>query len=235
MSDFYKIGIIVADSDEFAPLEQMSEILCATREDAFGHKILKFTIESGSKSAQVCAILSGIGKVNAATAAAFLATRGCDIIINYGLSGGISGVRRGDICLPDKFLEHDFDLTGLGYAPCEKPGQEYIYNADSELLDLFTEIVPTAKRGTAVSGDSFVTDDCMREKLKNTFGATSCDMETAAIAYVCTTFSVPFGCVRKISDDAGNDAADLYRESNAQNDGQLIDIVIKAIKRAIDR
>ena len=35
-----------------------------------------------------------------------------------------------------EFLEHDFDLTGIGYKPCEKPSQKYIYDAETgELVE----------------------------------------------------------------------------------------------------
>ena len=66
---------------------------------------------------------SGIGKVNAAVAATALAEQGVHIILNCGLSGGISGIGKNEISIPNKFLEHDFDLSGLGYKLCQKPGQ----------------------------------------------------------------------------------------------------------------
>lgn len=222
MPNFKKIGIIVADEDEFKPL---AERVCRGEfTEAFFLKRRILSFKAGS--AEVSAVLCGIGKVNAAAAAAHLVDTGCEIILNYGLSGGISGVARGDICVCNRFLEHDFDLTGIGYRPCEKPGQAYVYKADERLTELILSRIPGAAVGTAATGDCFVSDASLREFLKNEFGAACCDMETAAIAYVCEYAGVPFACVRRISDDAGADAAVSYREMNTSGDVSLSDFII---------
>lgn len=225
-----KIGIVVADNDEYKTLKDY--ILKGDYEDysilgRIGHK---FNILTDNGKAEVVSILCGIGKVNAAAATMHLCDLGCDVILNYGLSGGISGVRRGDICVPDRFLEHDFDLTGIGYKPCEKPSQKYIYEADGNLLKLFGEFLKDYKSGTAVTGDCFICDKAQSDSLKNAFGATSCDMETAAIAYVCEFANIPFLSLRRISDDAGDDALSSYREMNTSNETVLSDLVIDFCK-----
>ena len=155
---------------------------------------------------------------------------GCNIILNFGLSGGISGVFKGDVCLCDKFLEHDFDLTGIGYKPCEKPSQRYVYNADVLLIEKFKQIFSNVKVGTAVTGDRFICNEKDREYFKNEFSAMSCDMETAAIAYVCDFANIPFLALRRISDDAGADAVDSYREMNTAAEAVLSDYIIDFIK-----
>lgn len=221
-----KIGIIVADTDEYKPLSDFIEKGEFSEYSFLGRKGHRFNISN----AQVISLLCGIGKVNAAAAAAHLADIGCDIILNFGLSGGISGVKRGDICIPDRFLEHDFNLTGIGYKPCEKPGQQYIYEADKALMKTALRLLPEAKTGTAVSGDCFVCDEDLRTALKEQFNAMSCDMETAAIAYVCSFANIPFLALRRISDDAGNDAENAYREMNISSETLLSDYIIWLIK-----
>ena len=69
--------------------------------------------------------------------------------------------------------------------------------------------------------------------LKNEFGAMSCDMETAAIAYVCSFSNVPFLALRRVSDDAGDNATESYREMNSQDDTLLSDYLIEIIKELI--
>lgn len=229
-----KIGIIVADGDEYKPLADFISALEHSEYSYLGRIGHKFVLNHLGNSAEVISVLCGIGKVNAAAAAAHLVDIGCNIILNYGLSGGISGVRRGDVCLCDRFLEHDFDLTGIGYKPCEKPSQKYIYEAGGKLLKLFKEFLPDVKIGTAVTGDRFVCDEEQRTNLKNSFGAMSCDMETAAIAYVCEFSSTPFLALRRISDDAGADAVDSYREMNTSNETLLSDILIDFCKYLMD-
>ena len=220
-----KIGLVIADSDEFLPLEKKAEQLNAVPVTVAGRRALKFT----ARNAEVTAVLCGIGKVNAAVAATALAERGADILLNCGLSGGISGVARGQLTIPNRFLEHDFDLSGIGYKLCEKPGQEYIYSADEKLLAALLKIVPAAAVGTAVCGDCFVSDAQLRDKLKAEFSAMSCDMETAAIASVAHFYSLPFLALRKVSDDAGNDAGADYRELNILAEDVLITAILELI------
>ncbi len=229
-----KIGIIVADADEYKPLAQRiekgeyEEYSFLTRR---GHR---FNISTENGNATVISILCGIGMVNAAVIASHFKTIGCDIILNYGLSGGISGVRRGELSLGTSFVEHDFDLTGLGYKPCEKPSQEYVYMADEKLISLMEGFIPNIKKGTAVSGDSFICDSRVSERLKTDFGAMSCDMETAAIGYVCSFGDMPFLALRRISDDAGDNAEDSYREMNDKAEALLSDIILDFIPVIID-
>lgn len=226
-----KIGIIVADVDEFAPLADRIMRGEYTETAYLKRRVLEFELCEG---VTVLVVLCGIGKVNATAAAAHFADIGCDMILNYGLSGGISGVSRGDICLCTSFLEHDFDLTGIGYKPCEKPAQEsFIYSADKKLCDIAEKILPSVKKGTAVTGDCFVSNEKLRTFLKEEFNAMSCDMETAAIAYVCEYSDLPFVAVRRISDDAGSDAAESYREMNTAYETSLSDFVLDIARAAI--
>ncbi|MBQ8203438.1 MAG: 5'-methylthioadenosine/S-adenosylhomocysteine nucleosidase [Clostridia bacterium] len=215
MSKNLKIGVIVADRDEYIPFVNEVSPYNPQKYDYYNREAISFEL-SGN---EIICLNCGIGKVNAATAAAFLADK-CDMILNYGLSGGISGVRRGEISLPDKYLEHDFDLTAIGYKPCEKPGQEYIYSADSKLLRLAKELL-WGVVGTAVCGDRFVSNEKDREFLQNTFGAVSCDMETAAVASVCSMADIPFMAIRRISDDAGDTAVESYTDMN-KNEGETL-------------
>ena len=71
--------------------------------------------------------------------------------------------------LPQKFLEHDFDLSPLGYAPCEKPGQAYIYSANEQILDKICAQGIAKRGGIAVCGDRFISDGKTRQFLIETF------------------------------------------------------------------
>lgn len=225
MEKDFKIGVIVADVDEYSPFEEAVLKLGAKEYNCYNKKGLKFKMGN----ATVLSVLCGIGKVNASAVAMYLADIGCNVILNFGLSGGISAVKRGDYVIADRFLEHDFDLTGLGYKPCEKPGQKYIYDADKELINILKCHVPNAVLGTAVCGDCFVSSDTDRLYLKKTFGAVACDMETAAIASVCDMTQIPFVALRRISDDAGDDAMVSYREMNTDGETVFSDIFLNCL------
>ncbi len=228
-----KIGIVVADIEEYKPLSDFIEKGEFERYCFLGRNGHKFQIKSSNGNAVIISILCGIGKVNATAAAMHLIDIGCDFILNYGLSGGISCISRGEITAPDKFLEHDFDLSGIGYLLCEKPLQDYIYSADLNLLNVAKKVIPNIKCGTAVSGDHFICDETKRDSLYENFNAMSCDMESAAIAYVCEFSNIPFLALRKISDDAGDTAAASYREMNVQDDTLLFEYIIKIIKEIL--
>lgn len=228
-----KIGIIIADEDEYSPLKELIE-----QYDFSAYKFLyrtghTFTVSAGERNAQVVSLLCGIGKVNAAAAAMHLCDIGCEIILNYGLSGGISGIGRGETCAADRYLEHDFDLTGIGYAPCEKPAQKYIYEVDKRLLKMARELVCDIKSGTAVTGDRFVCSEDERKFLHSKFNAMCCDMESAAIAYVCDAAEIPFMALRRISDDAGCDAYESYQEMNTSQETVLSDMVFELIEKIL--
>lgn len=220
-----KIGVIIADSDEYTPfVEAVSENALQPYE-YFGRQAVAFNLHSS----EIVCLNCGIGKVNAAIAAAHLIDSGCKYILNFGLSGGVSGVRKGSLVLPDKFLEHDFDLTGIGYKPCEKPGQRYIYEADAELSKKALSVLGEAARGTAVCGDRFICSEADRDFLSKTFGATTCDMETAAIAAACDMARVPFLSLRRVSDDAGEDAYVSYSDMNVNDGMTLAQVFIKVL------
>ncbi len=227
------VGIVVADVDEYAPFAKTIESGKFSEYSFLGRIGHQFTIKTKNSKANVISILCGIGKVNATAAAMHLVDIGCDIILNYGLSGGISGICKGELSIPDKFLEHDFDLSGIGYKLCEKPAQEYIYVADKGLMNAAQRVIPDLKIGTAVCGDHFICDNEVRKRLKDNFSAMSCDMETAAIAYVCNFSDTAFLALRRISDDAGSDATESYREMNTSGETLLSDYIIEIIKEYI--
>ena len=96
-----KVGIIVADIDEYKPFAKTIENGEFCEYSFLGRTGHRFSVKNDNVNADVISILCGIGKVNATAAAMHLVDIGCDIIINYGLSGGISKINRGEISAPD--------------------------------------------------------------------------------------------------------------------------------------
>ena len=230
-----KIGVIIADIEEYRPFAETVKKYDPHKITVLSKEGLSFKLESGGQTAEVVAVLCGIGKVNAAAVAAALAGAGCDIVLNFGLSGGISGAVRGQTVIANRFLEHDFDLTPLGFKPCEKPEQKYIYDADAGLVSAFEAAIQGIKSGTAVCGDRFICSNEDRLFFKENFEAMSCDMETAAIASVCDMAQIPFMALRRISDDAGDDAGDAYREMNNSGETLLSDMFLKGLEECVSR
>ena len=104
-----------------------------------------FTITTGYLGKyKVILSKSGVGKVNAATTTQFIIDKyKPKYIINIGLAGGLSPeLKAGDMVLAEKLVQHDFDLTALGYKLCEKPWQNYVYSADKTLTSKLKELYP---------------------------------------------------------------------------------------------
>lgn len=218
-----KIGLVVADEGEYEPLRRL--VADGDKSLLAGMECLRFY----RGEVEVLAVLCGIGKVNAAAATAFLLDRGVELLMSVGYSGGISGIAKGMTAVATRFLEHDFDLTPLGYRPAQKPDPVWIYDADGEVNNIIRRLYPDIREGTMVTGDCFVSDDKVRCWLSDEFAAVSCDMETAAVAAVGHKLGVKAVAIRRISDDAGDNANELYKETTATIEDSLMEMALSVI------
>lgn len=181
---------------------------------------------------EVIAVLSGIGKVAAATTTAVLLERfQPQQVIFTGVAGGIaSGVAVGDIVVGSSYLQHDMDASPL-FPRHELPGYgRSRLPADPRLLALMQQAAeeaiawlprqlgpatrtafglhsPRVHSGKIVTGDRFVATAAESRALRSELGAAlAVDMESAAVAQVCHDYGVPFCAVRTISDRADDQA-----------------------------
>lgn len=180
----------------------------------------------------VVAVLSGIGKVAAATTAALLIERfAVQRIVFTGVAGGLDPrVRVGDMVLARSFLQHDMDASPI-FPRHEVPGYGRArFAADDALTDAlelacdrmlhalpgrlppttvqaFGLQAPRLHQGLLLSGDRFVSTTAESQALQRELPeALAVEMEGAAFAQVCHDFGVPLAVVRTISDRA-DDAA----------------------------
>ncbi len=220
------IGIVIADRCEYEPLRDRALEMGGNESFIGGMECVRFECAGFN----IIAVLCGIGKVNAASAAAFLITEGAELLISTGYSGGIAGAPRGSTAIATRYLEHDFDLTPLGYEMAVKPDQQYIYDADLALNEVALKAYPGLVSGVMVSGDCFVCSDELRDRLRDSYGAVACDMESAAVASVGFKCNINTFAIRRISDNAGNDASGMYQAA-AVYDSSMTDMLINIIKR----
>ena len=152
-----RVGLVIADDMEYIPMRSYVEKHGGRRQDMYGREGHVLSIQRDDRQIRVESVLCGIGMVNAAAATAFLIGRDPgsrpDYVINSGLSGGISGIGRGELTLGTRFVEHDFDLRPLGRELGEKPGQEYVYEADRSLLEHYAGQFPFMKPVSMLSGN----------------------------------------------------------------------------------
>jgi len=164
---------------------------------------------------EIVAVLSGIGKIAAATTATALIERfAVERIVFTGVAGGLAtGVDRGDVVLADAFLQHDMDASPL-FPRYEVPlyGTDR-FPTDPALTARLAAAVGQALHGTpvhrglVVSGDRFVASAAESQALQRALpDALAVEMEGAAFAQVCRDYGVPFAAVRTVSDRADDEA-----------------------------
>ena len=229
------IGILFADTMEYGPFLQWAKDKNAEETDRRGNASCSLTLTRNGRVLNIIGVRCGIGKVNAASATAFLiADDKADIILNAGLSGAVQKLRREDMIAVETYVECDYDLTAIGKPLGVKAdGQKYIYTADERLMGyaLMSDGIIKAKAGT---GDIFLTDKVKKELYRDTFGIESFDMETAAIAGVCDKNGVPVLSLRKISDDAEDASVEDYREMNNRQESCLTELLVNIFERIMD-
>ncbi|MBR1772677.1 MAG: 5'-methylthioadenosine/adenosylhomocysteine nucleosidase [Eubacterium sp.] len=191
----------------------------------------------------VVLVRSGIGKVNAAVAAEILvAVFNVKAIINTGIAGSLdANIDIGDIVLSTDSLEHDMNVKGLGYERGVVPDQEAsIYPADAELRAVAKEacekVCPDINvfEGRVVSGDIFVSEKAMKDKMVKDFGGTCTEMEGASIAHVAWLNQIPYLIIRSISDKA-DDSAEMdypsFQKMAIENSVKLVTAMMNSMKK----
>ena len=131
------------------------------------------------------------------------ATIEVDYIFNVGVAGSIdNSVNICDIVIGNNLVQHDFDLTSFKHEKGYIPNVGKYINCDEYLIRLAKEIEidNNVFFGTIASGDIFVTDKKMSEKISSKFNALCVEMEGASIAQVCYLSGIPFLVIRSISD-----------------------------------
>ncbi|MFH8574670.1 nucleosidase [Streptomyces zaomyceticus] len=146
-------------------------------------------------------LLTGMGKVNAATALGIALGRGPrpSGIVNLGTAGallpGMSGTH-----VIGTVVQHDFDGRLLATLTGES------YGAPLTLPDGGDTVLAT--------GDTFISDETARARLAEQ--AALVDMEGYALAHAAAIAGVPLRIVKHVSDEAGEGAARTWRESVAE-------------------
>jgi len=178
------------------------------------------------------AVLSGIGKVAAATTATLLlAEFGARTIVFTGVAGGLAaGARVGDVVVARHLLQHDMDasplfpryevpLTGTARFPADAALADELAAAARRCLARAGELIgtthladfgitaPAVHEGLVLSGDRFVATAAESAVLRAALpDALAVEMEGAAVAQVCADFGARFGVLRTVSDRADDTA-----------------------------
>ncbi len=204
-----KIGIIGAMDLEIATLrEQMNVISTKTVAS------MEFFEGTLNKTAVVI-VKCGIGKVNAGICVQILHDLfNVTHIINTGVAGSLRAeINIGDIVISTDALQHDMDVTPLGYERGQIPGipvKAFVADAalaaaaEASCKKVNTDIQVFS--GRVVSGDQFISSKEVKDFLIENFKGSCTEMEGAAIAQAAYLNELPFVIIRAISDKADDSA-----------------------------
>ncbi len=147
----------------------------------------------------VVLVVSAEGKVNAAAGACAAIAQGVDVVLNFGVAGGLTPERTevGEVYLIEKAVQYDFDLKQL-------TGKEVgtLPEETENFLPLCCPPLPYPRRALG-TGDRF-DDSAADHALLLRLGCDVREMEAGAIAQVCKYAGVPFCSVKAISDVYGS-------------------------------
>ena len=144
-------------------------------------------------------LITGIGKVNAAYKLTKYLCKNphIELVINYGTAGRIEGVKRGELVAVNCFVQGDYF--------CDLPGHE------NESIT-FMQWLPWSIH-TCGTQDRFIEGGLDKLQLNWTYNVNCVDMESYALAHVCSQMGQQFHCYKFISDDACEDASDHWQKN----------------------
>lgn len=203
-----KLGIVGAMEEEVETLlEQMEEKNAQTKAGSTFY-------EGKLNGLDAVVVQCGIGKVNAALCVQIL----CDCfgvthLVNTGIAGSLcADLDIGDLVVSRDAMYHDFDCCAFGYPVGKVPGMDVVaFPADEDMIRLAfaaaEDVNPGhTKQGRVASGDQFVCNPALKDKIIEVTGALCTEMEGTAIAQTAYRNGVPFVIIRAISDKADNSA-----------------------------
>ena len=203
-----KLGIIGAMAVEVEQLKGKMENLTVMH-----HAGMEF-YDGILEGMDAVVVQCGVGKVNAAMCAQILCSVfGVTHLVNTGIAGSLSAqLDIGDLVVSKDAMYHDMDCVHFGYEMGKVPGMNVVaFPADETLIgyayDAAQALNPGhARIGRVASGDQFVAEKTLKEKIiANTCGICT-EMEGAAIAQTAYRNGVPFVILRAISDKADDSA-----------------------------
>jgi len=176
-------------------------------------------------------VYSKIGKVNATLTATTLVEKfGVEKVIFSGVAGAVNdSLKVGDLVLATKLIQHDVDITAFGHPFGFIPESGDYVDADAALnavaVKAADEMGLKLMQGIIATGDQFIADEKKKNWIRETYNADALEMEGASVAYVCSSFGIPFCVLRAISDAADMDAGfsfDEFLVSSAKESAQFV-------------
>ena len=194
------IGMIVAMPEELAGFLSKCGTPLGTNKVP-GYEIMEWKI--GDNSIYVAG--SGAGEIAAAsTTQMLISLYNVDMIINFGVVGGLTpDMSLCSAVVIEKLVHYDYDASPFyrELVPAQYPGEDEIYiYPDKELLEKAIKSAPELRPVTCASADKFVEGSMAKSMLHEKYGADICEMEAAGILLTCKRCKVPALFIKAVSD-----------------------------------
>lgn len=204
-----KLGIIVAENDEYDAIIKIIKNI--EIKNIYG---LEFT-KGKVNNFDIVVVKSGVGKVNAGRVTQILIDHfKVDFILNIGSAGSLNDeLDIGDVIVAEKVVQHDFDVTVFGRDRGAIPDVGKYFFSDKAIFNKLINLKDfdfKLRSGIIASGDQFIIDIKMKNKIISEFNADCVEMEGGAVAQVCYMAKIPFCIIRFIPDKPnGNNHIDF--------------------------
>lgn len=158
--------------------------------------------------------ISGIGKVNASIATKELIDAGAEAILIGGVCATLAIEDLLKTYLLTSAMQHDYGVQTSEietYRPGSVPGEareKIWYEADLQLKAV--GIQHAEFLGSIATGDQFMSSPTRVAFLHNNMKANVLDMETAAVAQTCHTYSIPWIGLKTTTDKASGGSAEEF-------------------------
>lgn len=181
---------------------------------------------------KVVVVCCSIGTINAAVCtSAMIREFGAEAVINIGIAGSTcQDLHILDVVLSEDVVFHDADLDILEkYYPFKRA-----FLADRRLCEEAIQAIEDLKEqgrsiryrtGRIASGDTFVNDPAVKNRIIANFSPLCVEMEGAAVGQVAAMNNVPFLVIRTLSDnadEAADETYDNFLERAADNSANIV-------------
>jgi adenosylhomocysteine nucleosidase len=229
-----KIALIGAMNEEI-------ELLVAHMTDISETVKAGITFREGTyfgKDVVVCR--TGVGKVNAAVTTQILIDQfGVEAVIFTGVAGALDPeLQIGDLVISTECVQHDMDVTALGFPRGVIPyAENSVYAADRKLVELAVAsgeklFAGKVKQGRVLSGDQFIASREVVASLYQELNGVCVEMEGSSVAQVCAMNGIPYVVLRSMSDKADGSAHVNFAEFTviaSENSYKMVEDMVKQL------
>ena len=199
------IGAVIA-------MEREAEILLSQMEREDTQTIYGKAVHFGKAfGKELLLVVCGVGKVNAAIGACAAIQKGADLLLNFGVAGGLNGqTELTELYLIRQAVQYDFDLTQINggvIGTLNEETENYFPLFLPSVLDYPVRRLATGDRFNDSAEDYRILTQLLHADIR--------DMEGAAIAQVCKTAGLPFVCIKAISDVYGAEVTTMQYQKTS--------------------